>query len=459
MSPAKPSAPAAEPIGAAEAAALLGPHLKEGALLAVSGGPDSMALLGLATEAARRCGLPAPQAFTFDHGLRQEAREEAAMVAAACDRLGISHHLRTWPAAERPETGIHAAARLARYAAAILVARQAGLGAIVTAHHRDDLAETVVMRLARTLEARALTGIETRLSQPGFPEIVRPFLRISGARLGASLARLGLPAVQDPSNSDAAYERSRIRAAMPALAAAGIDGGRLAEFAARQRKAACAVEEAADRILADAEVSADGTILLSRPLDRREAVGTAAWSAALRRLLMAAGGRTASAGGARIEALDRRFISSRQEDGGWTRLTLAGAAIDLNADRLVFAREWGRAGPAPTAAERERSVVFDGRHIVAPHTLAGPGTCIAGFGRTGRGGRGERTLPALFAGERLLAVPPCLAEKAPKGCRTDLESTELVGRRLADPHIGGLYDRLIVENRLPATTGERHNSH
>jgi len=458
VSPAKPSAPAAEPVGAAEAAALLGPHLEAGALIAVSGGPDSMALLGLAAEAARSRGLSLPQAFTFDHGLRDEARAEAEMVARQCARLGIRHHLRRWPDPERPASGVHAAARLARYAAAIAVAQEAGCAAVLTAHHLDDQAETVLMRLARTCEPRALAGIEALIARPGYPEIARPFLGLPGARLAASLSRLGLTATEDPSNTDPAYERSRIRAAMPVLADAGIDAPRLAGLAAEQGRIARAIEAAADRVLEGAEIHDTGTIVLCEPLRLRDAAGPEVWRAALRRLLMAAGGTTASPGREQIEALDARLEASLSDNGSPLRLTLGGATIEMERDRLVLAREWGRQGPPSLAAGRGASAVFDGRHFVAPHPLAGPGTRIAGFGLAGRGGKDERTLPVLFCGTTPLAVPPLLAGKAPEGCRADLETEPLVGRRLADPHIGGLYDRLVVENRLPAATGRAHTS-
>ncbi|WP_156953387.1 tRNA lysidine(34) synthetase TilS [Afifella pfennigii] len=453
MSPAKPSAPAAEAaLDERQAEALLAVWLAKGALIAVSGGPDSMALLGLSARLAAKRGGRKPEAFTFDHGLREESGAEAAAVARACGELGLKHHVRRWPAAVRPRSGLQAAARLARYAAAIGVAKEAGLGAVLTAHHRDDVAETVLMRLARSSEPRALAGIEPSLLREGWPQIGRPFLGVARAELATTCAALGLPKVEDPSNRDPAFERARIRAAMPALAAIGIDAARLVDFANRQRTIAAAFEAEAEGALAEAEVSETGVIHLPRPGGWRNRLGEEAWLAAVRRLVIAAAGATSAPTRDKLAALDAALGAAMAGEGA-ARHTLHGAQISLAAEGLSLWREWGREGPAPLAADSGAPIIFDGRYIVAPHPRAASGTRLAGFGVTGRGGEAERSLPALFAGETCLAVPPCLAAKAPQGCRSDLEATPIIAARLKDRHLGGLYDRLMVENRLPGAAG------
>ncbi|MCF1504102.1 tRNA lysidine(34) synthetase TilS [Afifella sp. H1R] len=455
--PAAEGAPAAEDaIDAAEAEPLLREWLDRGALIAVSGGPDSLALLALAAEIAAHRGAPAPQAFTFDHGLRAESAAEARMVGDVCTRLHLRHHVRRWEAAERPQSGIAAAARLARYAAAIEVATRAGCRAILTAHHADDQAETVLMRMARTAEPRALKGIEAALRREGWPTIARPFLQFSKARLRLSAEARKLPFCDDPTNSDPAQERARVRLAAPELSAIGLTAERLADFAAREGHIHQMFERAALQAAESATVSEAGAITILRPASVRREMEFEVWLALLRRLLMAASGRVATPSREALVSLDER-LSAMVGGGGSLVATLHGARLDLREDRLVVSREWGRQGPDDCVFAAGRDVVFDGRYIVAPHALAGEDARVRGFGRCGRGNAFERTMPALFAEDTCIAVPPLLAAKGDAGCRTDLGIRQIVDDRLCDPHIGGLYDRLMVENRLPPRPAEMHN--
>ena len=119
------------------------------ALLAVSGGPDSTALLAMAVEWARRAAkAPRLAAATVDHGLRNESADEAAAVGALCARLGVPHRVLVW-SGDKPKTRIQERARAARYALLGAHASEIGAKAIVTAHHLDDQAETALFRLLR----------------------------------------------------------------------------------------------------------------------------------------------------------------------------------------------------------------------------------------------------------------------------------------------------------------------
>ncbi|MDQ0326066.1 tRNA(Ile)-lysidine synthase [Rhodopseudomonas julia] len=455
----KLSAPAAEDaIDAAEAEPLLREWLDRGALIAVSGGPDSMALMALAAEIAAHRGAPAPQVFTFDHGLRAESAAEATMVGEVCARLHLRHHVHRWPEAERPHSGIAAAARLARYAAAIDVAMRTGCRAILTAHHADDQAETVLMRMARTAEPRALKGIEPELRREGWPTIARPFLQVSKARLRVSAKALKLPFCDDPTNSDPAQERARVRIAAPELCAIGLTAERLSAFAAREGDIHAVFERVALQAAENAQVSEAGVITILRPVSVRRGMDFEAWLALLRRLLMAASGSVATPSREALVSLEERTTDGAMGARGRPlAVTLHGARLRFSDDRLVVSREWGRQGPADRALKAGRDVVFDGRYIVAPHAFAGEGVRLRGFGWCGRGNEFERALPALFAQETCVAVPAHLAAKADAGCRTDLGIRQIVEERLCDPHIGGLYDRLMVENRLPPRPAEMHN--
>src|ERR1700712_1015430 len=133
--------------------------------LAVSGGPDSLALLLLAHAA-----YPGQvHAATVDHGLRPEGAAEAAFVAGICGALDIRHA--TLRAEMRETSNIQAAARARRYA--LLKAWIGEIGALflATAHHLDDQAETLVMRLSRGSGLSGLSGIRAVN-----PPLVRPLL-------------------------------------------------------------------------------------------------------------------------------------------------------------------------------------------------------------------------------------------------------------------------------------------
>ena len=123
--------------------------------LAVSGGPDSLALLLLAAEARPLL----VEAATVDHGLRPESRAEAEMVAKVCERLGVPHRILTATWDEKPATAIQERARMMRYRLLGEWVRERGLTALLTAHHVDDQAETFLMRLARGAGVKGLAGM------------------------------------------------------------------------------------------------------------------------------------------------------------------------------------------------------------------------------------------------------------------------------------------------------------
>jgi tRNA(Ile)-lysidine synthase len=211
--------------------------------LAVSGGPDSVAMLLLATAA-----LPGRvYAATVDHGLRLEAASEAAMVARLCEQLDVPHATLT---IDTPLQGasIQAQAREARYAQLLGWAAEVGAGALATAHHADDQAETFLMRAARGSGAPGLAGIRARRIATWFDHelaIVRPLLGWRRAELRAIVDGAGAPFVDDPSNADIAYDRTRFRdliACNPEL-----DVPSLAASAAHAAEAEQALVEIANR--------------------------------------------------------------------------------------------------------------------------------------------------------------------------------------------------------------------
>ncbi|HWU02750.1 MAG TPA: tRNA lysidine(34) synthetase TilS, partial [Novosphingobium sp.] len=182
------------------------PALKLG--VAVSGGPDSLALLLLAAAA-----LPGRvMAATVDHGLRAESAAEAAEVARVCTQIGVSHATLAIAVADG---NVQAQARAGRYAALAQWAQQAGVAALCSAHHADDQAETLLMRLNRGSGVAGLAGVRERGLVPGTRlPLLRPVLGWRRAELAGVVAEAGFAAADDPSNRDDAYDRVRMRKAL-----------------------------------------------------------------------------------------------------------------------------------------------------------------------------------------------------------------------------------------------------
>lgn len=180
--------------------------------VAVSGGPDSLALLLLAHAA-----LPGRVvAATVDHGLRPESAGEAAFVHELCGSLGIPHLTRRVAVAEG---NLQDRAREARYRALYVAFLDLGTSTLATAHHADDQAETVLMRLNRGSGVAGLAGIRAlRVDTNACPLaevlIVRPLLEWRKQELEQIVAEAGIEPVRDSSNADERFDRVRLRSAL-----------------------------------------------------------------------------------------------------------------------------------------------------------------------------------------------------------------------------------------------------
>ena len=200
--------------------------------VAVSGGPDSLALL-LLTAGTRPGGV---EAITIDHALRSESGAEAEHVASICAGLGIPHQIRTVEWGEKPDSGLQEKARDARYRLIADWLRTRNLQAVCTAHHRDDQAETLVMRLGRGAGVRGLAAIRPSSALPGDCDLrlLRPLLDWARSDLAAICEAAGVAPVADPSNDDTQFERVRVRRQ---IALMDLEADALARSAANLRDA------------------------------------------------------------------------------------------------------------------------------------------------------------------------------------------------------------------------------
>lgn len=175
----------------------------DGLLLAVSGGPDSMAMLGVMAHLAPDLGLRLVSCGV-DHGLRAEASAELDLVQRCAGELGVPFERREVQVSGR--ANVQAAARDARYAALDACAAELGLNYIVTAHHREDRAETVLLRLLRGAGPEGLGVLPPRLGNR-----LRPLIRASKSQIWAYLEHRRMPFVSDPSNVNSRFLRVRVR--------------------------------------------------------------------------------------------------------------------------------------------------------------------------------------------------------------------------------------------------------
>ncbi len=275
--------------------------------VAVSGGPDSVALMRLAA------GLK-PLVLTVDHGLRAGSAAEAAQVAAWAAALGLEHRTLNW-IGEKPAAGVQAAARAARYALLADACRAAGADLLLTGHTLDDQIETVAMRQSKGSGAAGLAGMPFQTFLPGAGGAVRlgrPLIWVRKAALLAMLEREAIAFVTDPSNADMRFERARMRAGAPQTIS--VD-----EIAAAQRLR-LGVETAALQFL-DTAVCSATAVMLDRTAFAQlsDAVGDAVIAAVLRRV----GGR----GYPGTQTERRRVLEALRSGAVFRGRTLAGAII------------------------------------------------------------------------------------------------------------------------------------
>lgn len=239
------------------AADLAGLGFAEGRLgIAVSGGPDSLALLLLA-----RAALPGRvAAATVDHRLRSESAHEAAMVGRVCAGLGVPHMVLPVALAQG---NVQAEARQARYAALAQWAGVEALAAIATAHHADDQAETLLARLNRASGVAGLAGVRGRglVPETRLP-LLRPLLGWRKAELAALIEGAGLEPALDPSNADDRFDRARIRKALDGTD--WLDVAALAQSAGHLADADAALDWAAAREFSE-RVARNGLGMTYRP--------------------------------------------------------------------------------------------------------------------------------------------------------------------------------------------------
>lgn len=320
-------------------------------VLGVSGGPDSVALMLLAAEWARaRVDPPPLHVATVDHGLRKDSRGEAETVARWAAALALPHAILVWDGV-KPKSGIQERAREARYKLLFDYAARIGADHVMTAHHADDQAETILFRLLRGSGITGLAGMTSSSERSGLL-LARPLLALAKAELAGFCETRAHPFLDDPSNKDLAYARTRMRRLSDLLAGEGLDRGALLRLGRRAARA-------------DAALAARASAVRAGLKARREEGGFLADISALAEepeeiLLRFLGDEINLISGGkpfrleRLEALAPRFGEALRAGIAFAA-TLGGAALRLQGDRtLAIAKEGARGGGGKSSKKSSR---------------------------------------------------------------------------------------------------------
>jgi tRNA(Ile)-lysidine synthase len=363
----------------------------ERVLLAVSGGPDSTALLHAMAKLAPRLGV-ALEAASIDHGLRAEAADEARLVAERCRALGVPCEVVRVDV--RAARGRHVswqdAARRARLEALERLAGARGCSRVALGHTADDQAETLLFRVVRGTGLLGLAGIPY-VRGP----FVRPLLDVRRREVLRFLERRRIPFLQDPSNQDRRFARSRVRHEwIPFLSA---ENPRLVE-------ALLALAAEARALEAGARVDR------SSPVGRAGPVGRRAAETVRRLSLRAQGTRRVSVPGGELEVRYGRvsFLPRGPGEERGHRQGAAAAVMEIRGPG-VYPVTWegqdGRRFVALELQERESiagppatEATFDRAYLAQPLVLRQP---LPGDRMRPRGGRGSKKLSDLLVDAKI----------------------------------------------------------
>jgi tRNA(Ile)-lysidine synthase len=418
------------------------PHLA----IAVSGGPDSLALLHLAAGwRADKRSTRKLSVLTVDHGLRAQSRDEALMVGRMAQARGLPHTILSWEGGGTQAASLQARARTARYDLMAAFCHAHDIQALVTAHTQDDQAETFLMRLKRGSGLDGLAAIPEQGAWAGIA-LLRPLLDVPKARLVATLNEQGIGFASDPSNTDPRFERARVRGSGEALIALGLTPEALALSARRLRRAREALDHAAQCFLAAcSETSEAGYSLIDR-----EALASAPPEVALRALsclIARVGGGEEPLRLAKLEALLASFAENPEKTH-----TLGRCRLEPISGRLGIFREVRATGLPVATLEPDERMLWDNRFRIELGVDEREPVTVRGLGDFGfrawrdRSGVAAslprlagRTLPGCWRGEDFIGVPALgnlsgLGQRAGFDCRARFVNAEaIVGRERGSP--------------------------
>ena len=379
-------------------AAHFGPHVPEKLGVGVSGGSDSLGLLTLLAGWATKGG-PQLRAVTVDHGLRPESAEEAAHVAGICQKLGIGHDVLVWQGWDG-SGNLPDQARRARYRLMTGWALDAGVPQVAIAHTLNDQAETFLMRLSREAGVDGLAAMTQSWVQDGV-RFCRPALGLSRAELQGVLTAKDIAWVDDPTNSDTAFERARVRKVLETLEGLGLSARSLSNVANHMSELRetvywyvfLAAQDCVRFQSGDVLLDRGGFRILQRDIARRLVQQVLRWLS-----------------GAEYAPRGRSVDLLLEAIRGGTTMTLHGCLMTVSGETLRFTRE------ARAVADLRLPVctTWDGRWRldgpwadgaeIAALGLSGLADC-PNWRATGLPAASLAASPAVWRGQRLIAAP------------------------------------------------------
>lgn len=406
--------------------------------VAVSGGPDSLALVFLAAEWCRtRNGEVI--ALTVDHQLRTESAAESAQVAAWMANYGIAHHVLAWEG-PKPTTGIQDAARQARYQLLTTWCRTQGILHLLLGHHADDQAETVVFRNNRHSGSDGLAGMAALVELPHL-RLLRPLLNLRSDTLRRDLQQRGQDFLTDPSNTNTRFTRARLRKTMDETAR--LDALALAHESGARRTLS---ENQTTSILA-ARATVDPHGFVSLDVTDLDSTDDASLMQILRRLALCVGTQGYPPRTERLQSLMAWLRQGLANPSASRQCTLGGCCWSLRRLQkilqLMVRREPGACTPAlpvsplSSGTAISQPVLWDERFLIEMSLFCS-------------GGNGPFIIDAF--GRQLPLLPKNLPEDAipdlPAMVRNSLPVIKDSAGILAIPHLGYLRPATAIYGRL-----------
>jgi tRNA(Ile)-lysidine synthase len=384
--------------------------------VAVSGGADSLALTLLADRWARAQG-GSITALTVDHRLRPDSAAEAELLGRSLGARAIAHEILVWNG-PYPLRDLQAAAREARYRLLGEWCRSRFVLHLLTGHHQDDQAETLLLRLGRGSGLAGLAGMAHSV-EDGYFRLLRPFLDVPAGRLRATLVSLGQDWIEDPSNRNPVFARARLRARRTDLAEAGLTVPRVAEACRHLARARVVVEQLVERVLARSVLLHPAGFALVDPAPLA-AVPAEIGLRALAALVAAIGGEAYPPRFERLERLARALFAGEIAGGR----TLGGCRILPWCGRILIQRELAAVEP-PAEVPQSGRLLWDNRFLVQPRVGA---VVPAGLRIGALGIEGAASLRAIVTAEA--------AHHLPRIVQPSLPAFRQGGTLWAVPHLG-----------------------
>ena len=321
--------------------------------LAVSGGSDSLGLMLLVHSWLQAEGRGTDiVVYCVDHRLREESAGECAEVARLAADLGFKSRTLIWRG-EKPDTGVQAAARVARYRLIGREMQKDDVHILLTGHHMQDQSETVLMRLAHSSGISGLAGMR-QFSEVEGVTLFRPLLKMRREYLADIVSKAGYVPADDPSNGNEKYERVRWRKLLPKLEAQGLTGDILERFALRMGRAEKALGEIAENIFTK-NVKFDQFGVCSLPLNLLKTQPDEIALRIVDHLIVVATGRD----GAELSQLEK--LLSALLDEGFPGGVICGCKLEIWRGNLVAFRESGKILPEMVRLDAGEKLLWDQR--------------------------------------------------------------------------------------------------